>query len=81
MTLKKVQYKVYMQTLGALNLDSTNKAFEIINATMLARGPLLLGKLSYLIPECGWNSLTIIVCVAGRIMLLGGVITKFFVKG
>ena len=58
-----------------------NKAFEIINATMLAIGPLLLGTLSYLIPECGWNSLTIIMCVAGSIMLLGGVITKFFVKG
>lgn len=58
-----------------------NKAVEILNSTMLAIGPLLLGTLSYLIPTYGWSALSIIDCIAGGGLLLAGVFVKFFVKG
>lgn len=57
-----------------------SKAFEILNAAMLAVGPLLLGTLPYLISKEEWGALTIIVGIAGLVMLLAGIISKFFVK-
>lgn len=54
---------------------------EILNSTMLAIGPLLLGTLSYLVPTYGWNAISIIDAVAGGGLLIAGVIVKVFVKG
>lgn len=58
-----------------------NTAFDILNAVMLAVGPLLLGTLSYLIPKDGFGAITIIVGIAGSALLFGGIFTKFFIKG
>lgn len=61
--------------------EKGNKAVDILNTVMLSVGPLLLGMLTYLIKENGWDAVTIIVCIAGGVLLLGGILTKFFVKG
>ena len=55
-------------------------AFEILSSAMLTIGPLLLGLLSSLVPNQGWESITIIVLVAGVLLLIGGILAKCFMR-
>ena len=56
-------------------------AFEILSSAMLTIGPLLLGLLSYMIPNYGWEFITISVLVAGTLLLIGGIVSKCFMRG
>lgn len=56
-------------------------AFEILSSAMLAIGPLLLGLFPSILSENNWNFTTIIVLISGVLILLGGIIAKFYVKG
>lgn len=60
--------------------NARSTAFEVLSSAMLSIGPLLLGTLSHLIPTYGWEFGTIVVLVAGILLLLGGVIAKIFAK-
>lgn len=55
-------------------------AFEILSSAMLTVGPLLLGLISYLVPNHGWELTTILVLVAGALLLLGGILAKCFIR-